>query len=70
MLFRSYQKQDKDKEAADVLFQLADTARKAKYKDGTPIPLSEAAREAAEQLQKLDPERFTQLTPESPALNF
>lgn len=65
-----YQKQGKNKEAADVLFQIADNARKAKYKDGTPIPLSEAAREAAEQLQKLDPERFTQLTPESPALNI
>lgn len=65
-----YQKQGKHKEAADVLFQVADTARKAKYKDGTPVPLSEAAREAADQLQKLDPERFTQLTPESPALNL
>lgn len=65
-----YQKQGKNKEATDILFQLADAARKAKYKDGTPIPLSEAARNAAEQLQKLDPERFTQLTPESPALDL
>lgn len=65
-----YQKQSKNKEAADILFQLADAARKGKYKDGTPIPLSEAARNAAEQLQKLDPERFTQLTPESPALDL
>ncbi len=65
-----YQKQGKDKEAADLLFQVADNARKAKDKDGAPIPLSEAARDAAQQLQKLDPERFTQLTPEAPALNF
>lgn len=65
-----YQKQGKNKEAADLLFQLADNARKAKDKDGLPIPLSEAARDAAQQLQKLDPERFNQLTPESPILNL
>ena len=65
-----YEKQEKQKEAADLLFQIADTARKAKDKDGAPIPLSEAAREAAQQLQKLNPERFTQLTPEAPALNL
>jgi tetratricopeptide (TPR) repeat protein len=65
-----YQKQGKLKEAADLLFQIADNARKAKDKDGLPIPLSEAAREAAQQLQKLNPERFTQLTPETPALNL
>ena len=65
-----YQKQAKHKEAADLLFQLADNARKAKDKDGLPVPLSEAAREAAQQLQKLDPERFTKLTPEAPALNL
>lgn len=65
-----YQKHGKQKEATDLLFQLADNARKAKDKDGAPIPLSEAARDAAQQLQKLDPERFTQLTPESPAVNL
>jgi predicted negative regulator of RcsB-dependent stress response len=65
-----YQKQGKTKEATDTLFQIADNARKAKDKDGAPVPLSEAARDAAQQLQKLDPERFTQLTPEAPALNL
>ena len=65
-----YEKQGKTKEAADLLFQIADNARKAKDKDGLPIPLSEAAREASQQLQKLDPERFNQLTPESPILNL
>lgn len=65
-----YQKQGKGQEATDLLFQIADNARKAKDKDGVPIPLSEAARDAAQQLQKLDPERFTKLTPEAPALNL
>lgn len=60
-----YQKQGKVREATDLLFQIANNARKAKDKDGAPIPLSEAARDAAQQLQKLDPERFTQLTPEA-----
>jgi tetratricopeptide (TPR) repeat protein len=65
-----YHKQGKNKEAVDLLFQLVDSARKAKDKDGLPIPISEAARDAAQQLQKLDPDRFNQLTPESPTLNL
>ncbi|MGI8732407.1 MAG: tetratricopeptide repeat protein [Pyrinomonadaceae bacterium] len=65
-----YQKQGKTKEAADVFFKIADAARKAKDKDGAPIPLSEAAREATQQLQKLDPDRFTKLPPETPALSL
>ena len=65
-----YQKQGKSKEAGDIFFQIADAARKAKGKDGLPVPLSEAAREASQQLQKLDPDRFSQLPSESPALNL
>ncbi|HKR60396.1 MAG TPA: hypothetical protein VJS64_11735 [Pyrinomonadaceae bacterium] len=63
-----YEKQGKHKEATDLLFQMVENARKARDKDGAPVPQSEAARDAAQQLQKLDPERFAQLTPESPAL--
>ena len=62
-----YQKQDKKKEAADILFQIADAARKAKDADGATLPLSAAAREATQELQKLDPDRFAQLPAESPA---
>ncbi len=61
-----YQKQNKKKEAAEILFQIVDTARKAKDKDGAPIPQSTAAQKAAEELQKLDPDRFAQLPPEAP----
>jgi tetratricopeptide (TPR) repeat protein len=62
-----YQKQGKKKESADILFQIADTARKAKDTEGTILPLSAAAREATQELQKLDPDRFAQLPPEAPA---
>ena len=61
-----YQKQGKNKEASDILFRIADSARKAKGQDGAPLPQSAAARDAAQELQKLDPERYAQLTPESP----
>lgn len=61
-----YIKQNKKKEAADLLFNLVDAARKAKDTDGTLLPQSAAAREAATELQKLDPVRYAQLPPESP----
>lgn len=62
-----YLKQGKKKETADILFQIADSARKAKDKDGAPLPQSAAAREAAQELQKIDPDRYAQLSPEAPA---
>jgi tetratricopeptide (TPR) repeat protein len=63
-----YEKQGKKKEAADVLFNIVDASRKAKGKDDKPLPTSSAAREAATQLQKLDPDRYAQLPPETPTL--
>lgn len=62
-----YQKQGKKKEAADILFQIADAARKAKDDEGAILPLSGAAREASQELQKLDPDRFAQLPADDPA---
>ena len=59
-----YEKQGKTKEAADLLFNIADASRKAKDQDGTPLPPSAAAREATERLQKLDQERYEKLTPD------
>jgi tetratricopeptide (TPR) repeat protein len=63
-----YQKQAKKKEAADLLFNIVDASRKAKGKDEMPLPASSAAREAATELQKLDPARYAQLPPEAPSL--
>ena len=66
-LAKIYEKQGKNKEAADILFNIVDAARKAKGTDNQPAPVSAAAREAESELKKLDPERHKQLPPEVPA---
>lgn len=65
-LAKVYEKQGKRKEAVDLLFNLVDASRKAKGEDNRPLPTSAAAREAAEELRKLDPDRYAQLPPEAP----
>ena len=65
-LAKVYKKLGKKKEASDVLFNMIDASRKAKGEDNKPLPVSAAAREAATELQKLDPDRYAQLPPESP----
>lgn len=67
-LAKVYEKQGKKKEAVDILFNIVDASRKAKGTDNQPLPTSAAAREAADELQKLDPDRFAQLPPEIPTL--
>ena len=67
-LAKVYEKQGKKKEAADVLFNIVDASRKAKDRDNKPLPQSGAAREAASELEKLDPDRYAQLPPETPSL--
>jgi len=67
-LAKVYEKQGKKKEAADLLFNIVDAARKAKGSDNQPLPQSSAAREASDELQKLDPDRYAQLPPETPVL--
>jgi tetratricopeptide (TPR) repeat protein len=61
-----YEKQGKKNEAVDLLFNIVDASRKAKDQDGAPLPPSAAAREATSKLQKLDPDRYAKLTPETP----
>lgn len=65
-LAMAYEKQGKRKEAADLLFNIVDAGRKAKDPEGNPQPQSQAARNAAQELEKLDPVRYGQLTPEQP----
>ena len=67
-LAKVYEKLGKKKEAADILFNIVDASRKAKGDDNLPLPQTEAAREAADELKKIDPERFAQLPPEAPFL--
>ncbi len=61
-----YEKHGKKQEATELLFQIVDTARKAKESDGTATTQSGAAREAATELQRIDSARYAQLTPEAP----
>lgn len=65
-----YDKQGKKQEAADLLFNIVEASRKLKDSDGTPLPASAAAREAGEKLQKLNPELYAKLTPETPGSPF
>jgi hypothetical protein len=65
-LAMAYEKQGKKKEAADLLFNIVEAARKAKDAENNPLPQSQAARDAAQELQKIDPARYEQLTPEAP----
>lgn len=65
-----YDKQEKKKEAADLLFNIVDAARKAKDKDGKPLPESAASREATQKLLKIDPARHAQLPPLPSPMNL
>jgi len=67
-LAKVYIKLGKKKEAADILFNLVDASRKAKDEKNQPAPISAATREAATELQKLDPDRYAKLPPEIPSL--
>ena len=67
-LAKVYEKQGKKKEAGDLLFNIVDASRKAKGPDNLPLPTSSAAREAADELKKLDPDRYAQLPAENPLL--
>lgn len=67
-LAKVYNKQGKKKEAVDLLYNMVDASRKAKGENNQPAPVSSAAREAATELQKLDPARYAQLPPETPSL--
>lgn len=58
------EKQGKKQEAVELLFQIVKTAREARDKDGKPVAPSASARDAEQQLEKLDPVRHTQLPPE------
>jgi len=65
-----YDKQGKKDEAAGLLFNIVVAARKAKDKDGKPVPESAASRAAAQQLLKIDPTRHAQLPPPPSPMNL
>ncbi|MGI8655844.1 MAG: tetratricopeptide repeat protein [Pyrinomonadaceae bacterium] len=65
-----YEKLDKKKDAADILFNIVNNSRKAKGTDGKPAAQTSAAREAEQKLETLDPARAAQLPPAPAASNF
>ena len=62
------EKLGKKQEAVELLFNIVDAARKARDAQNLPVPQTEAVREAADELRKLDPDRYAQLPPEGTAL--
>lgn len=59
-----YAKQEKKEEAANLYFDIAKNAREAKDAEGKPSTLSQTARDAARELEKLDAAKFATLPPE------
>ncbi len=68
-LAKTYEKQSKTKEAADLYYTIAKTAADAKDADGKPVTMGQTANDAKEKLTTLDPERAKEIVvpaPESP----
>jgi len=63
------EKQGNRQEAANILFRVVETARRAASGDAQSPALTSAARDAAQRLQTLDPARYAQLPPEPSARN-
>lgn len=61
-----YEKQDKNKEAADIYYKIAKEANEAKDSEGNPIPLTQTAREALEKLDELAPDKAKELRDAAP----
>jgi predicted negative regulator of RcsB-dependent stress response len=69
-LAKTYEKQNKTKEAADLYYEIAKAASDAKDPDGKGIPFTQTATDAKDKLKKLDPERSKEIvepTPDAPA---
>ncbi len=60
------EKQGKKTEAADIYFNLANTANEAKDADGKPKQMSQTAREAKEKLTSLNPEKAKEIKAPEP----
>jgi predicted negative regulator of RcsB-dependent stress response len=60
-LAKIYEKQNKNQEASELLFNIVKSANEAKDLDGNPVPLSATAEAAKEKLTQIDPERAKQL---------
>jgi hypothetical protein len=64
------EKQGKNQEAANLLFDLVNKSRTAKSSDGQPLPPSGASSQAETELEKLDPAKYAQLPPKAAPAGF
>lgn len=60
-LAKTYEKQGKTKEAADLYYIVAKSASEAKDADGKPLPLSDTGQAAKDRLTVLDPARGAEI---------
>lgn len=60
-LARVYEKQGKNQEAVEVLFNIVKTASETKDLEGKPITLGPSAQAAKDKLKELDPEKAKQI---------
>ncbi len=61
-----YEKQGKNAEAVDLLFNLVKAASEVKDSDGKAFPLSPAAQNAKDKLRELDPEKAKEIQEPAP----
>ncbi len=61
-----YEKQGKNAEAVDLLFNLVKAASEVKDPDGKAVPLSPAAQNAKDKLRELDPEKAKEIQEPAP----
>ena len=69
-LAKTYEKQSKTKEAADLYYTIAKTAADAKDADGKPVQMGQTANDAKDKLTTLDPERAKEIVPPAPESPF
>ncbi len=69
-LAKTYEKQSKAKEAADLYYTIAKTAADAKDADGKPVQMGQTANDAKDKLTALDPERAKEIVPPTPESPF
>jgi len=69
-LAKTYEKQNKTKEAADLYYAIAKTAADAKDADGKPVQMGQTANDAKDKLTTLDPERAKEIVPPTPESPF
>jgi hypothetical protein len=69
-LAKLYEKQGKNQEAVDLLFNLVKAASEVKDADGKPVTLTPTAQSAKDKLNELDPEKAKEIPEPAPDPSF